>query len=70
MFIAVCCVRTVWKFQDFSSTQILRDIYFGESRSSTTAILTYSEALNFDFFYQFLHILKAEIDQINKIQSF
>ena len=28
---------TVWKFQDFSITQILREINFGESRSSKIA---------------------------------
>ena len=27
----------MWKFQDFSVTQILREINFGESRSSKTA---------------------------------
>ena len=32
------------------------------------AILTHAEALIYDF-YQFLHFLKAEIYQINKIQS-
>ena len=31
-------VYTVWKFQDFSVTQILREINFGESRSSKTAV--------------------------------
>ena len=30
---------TLWKFQDFSVAQILREINFGESRSSKTAIL-------------------------------
>ena len=32
---------TVWKFQDFSVTQILREINFGECRSSKTAFLQF-----------------------------
>ena len=35
--------RTVWKFHDFSITQILREINFGDSRSAKSAILTYLE---------------------------
>ena len=31
---------TVWKFQDFSVIQVLREINFGESRSSKTAVFT------------------------------
>ena len=38
---------TVWKFHDFSVIQILREINFGESRSSKTAIFVISGALNF-----------------------
>ena len=53
---------TVWKFHDFSITQILREINFGDSRSAKSAILTHLEALNFDF-YEFLHFLKAEFNQ-------
>ena len=45
-----------------------REIIFGESGSARTAILTYLEVLHLDF-YVFLQFLKAEIDQINKIQS-
>ena len=58
----------MWKFQDFSITQNLREINLRVSGSARTAILTYLEALHLDF-YVFLHFLKAEIDQINKIQS-
>ena len=58
----------MWKFHDFSSTQILREINFGDFRVSKSAIWTHLEALNFDF-HEFLHFLKAEIYQINKIQS-
>ena len=41
---------------------------FVDPRSAKSAILTHSEALNFDF-YEFLHFLKAEIYQIDKMQS-
>ena len=35
----VCSVRSMmWKFHDFSATQILREIHFGESRSSKNAV--------------------------------
>ena len=57
---------TVWKFQDFSITQILREIDFGDSRSAISALSTHVEAMNFDF-DEILHFLKAEIYQINKI---
>ena len=40
--------NTVWKFHDFSITQILREINFGDSRSFMTAIFAILEALNFD----------------------
>ena len=36
----------MWIFQDFPVTQILREIIFGESRSSKTAIFAILEALN------------------------
>ena len=58
-------ICTVWKFQDFSITQILREINFEDSRSAKSAILTHFELLNFDF-YELLHILKCEIYQMNK----
>ena len=60
--------HTVWKFHDFSITQILREINFGDSRSAKSAILTHLEALKFDF-NEFLHYLKNEFYQINKIHS-
>ena len=40
----------MWKFQDFSITQVLREINFGDSGSAKSAILTHLEALNFDFY--------------------
>ena len=61
--------RTVWKFHDFSITQILREINFVDSRSAKSAILTHLEALNFDI-YQFLHLFKAVIYQLAKMAVF
>ena len=58
----------MWKFHDFSIIKILREINFEDSRSAQLAILPHLEALNFDI-YEFLHFLKAEIYQINRIQS-
>ena len=43
--------------RNFSTTQILREINFGDSRSAEFAILTHLEALNFDFHA----FLKSEI---------
>ena len=51
---------TVWKFHDFSISQILREIKLGDSRSAKPAILTRLEALNFAF-YGVLQFLKAGI---------
>ena len=39
---------TVWTFHDFSVILILREINFGESRSSKTADFAIFCALNFD----------------------
>ena len=52
------------KIQDFSVTQILREIKIGEFRVSKSAIFTNSDTLNFAF-YEFLHFLKDEIYQTN-----
>ena len=51
---------TVLKFLNFSITQILCEINFGQSRSAKSAILAHLKALNFDF-YEFLYFLKAEV---------
>ena len=59
---------TVWKFKDFSVIQILLEINFDDSRSSKSAFLTNLEALDFDY-NEYLHFLKAEICQMNKIES-
>ena len=58
----------MWNFHDFTITQILREINFGDSRSAKCAILTCSETLNFDF-YEILQFTEAEIHLINKVQS-
>ena len=58
---------TVWKFHDFSITQILREINFGESRSAKSATLTQLKALNFDF-YAFLPLLRLKLTKITKFR--
>ena len=63
----VCTPPTVWEFQNFSVTQILREIKIGEFETSKIAILLYSEVLNFDF-YEFLLFVKAKFDQKIKMQ--
>ena len=50
----------MWKFHDFSITQISREIIFRDFRGPKNAILTHLEALDFDF-HEFLHFQKAEI---------
>ena len=40
----------VWKLEDFSITEILREINFGDFRSAKSAILTHLEALDLDFY--------------------
>ena len=40
---------TVWKFQNFCITEILREINFEDSRSPKSAILTHLQALNWIF---------------------
>ena len=52
--------KHIWNLQNFSVTQILREIKVSESRDSKYAILTLLEALNFDYF-EILPFLKAEI---------
>ena len=40
---------TQCEFQDFSTTQILREINFGQIQAPNTAIFTNFETLKFDF---------------------
>ena len=43
----------VWKFQYFSITQILREINFGESSNSNSAIFAILGVLNFVYLVDF-----------------
>ena len=52
----------------FCIIHILREINFEDSRSAKSAISTHLESLKYEL-YKFLHLLKAEIYQINKIHS-
>ena len=45
-----------------SATQILREMNFRDYKRAKTAVLTFLEALNFDF-DEFLHFLGAVFDQ-------
>ena len=56
----VCTVSTVWKLQDFSVTQILREINFGHVEHTKTAILNIWAALNLKFLDIF-DFVKCEI---------
>ena len=55
--------NTVWKFQDLSAIHILREIIFGVSRISKTAIFAFLEALNFEL-KKILQFYRADIHQI------
>ena len=52
----------MWKFQNFSATQILREINLGHFEEPKTAILTILAALNFGILAIF-DIFKSEIPQ-------
>ena len=56
----------MWKFHNFSITQILREINFADSRGAKYAILARLQALNFDL-YEFLHLLNPDFYQMDKI---
>ena len=58
---------TVWKFQDFSVTQILREINFGVSRISKVAVFAILGALNF-ISLVILHLQKRQKFKNIKIQ--
>ena len=47
-------IYTVWKFQNFSVIQNLREINFGESRSSKTAVFGIFGPLSF------VHLVKVQ----------
>ena len=60
--------KTMWKFQDFSATQILCEINFGHVVAPKTAILIIRADLNFEFLGRF-DIFKCDIFLKIKIQS-
>ena len=62
-FCEVGSLFTVWKFQYFSITQILRAIKVSDFRGTKTAILTNSEAVVF-YLYEILHFSRAGIFQM------
>ena len=59
---------TVWKFHDFSVTQILREINFGESKSSKTAVFVIFWALKMIYLADF-SLQKVQKFIMIKIQS-
>ena len=60
---------TVWKFQDFSITQILREINFEESGSAKNAVFAILGAVNFVHLVN-ISLLKVQNFMKIKIQSF
>ena len=56
----------MWNFQDFSVTQIFREINFGESRSSKPAIFDIFRALNF---VDLVNFSLQKVEKIHKIQN-
>ena len=60
---------TMWKFQDFSTTQILCEINFGHFKAPKTIILTNLAALNFDFLGPFDNF-KCEFFQESKFIAY
>ena len=59
---------TVWKFHNFSTTQNLREIDFGDFRSAKSTILTHFEALNSDFLY-FCTFWRLKYTEITKLKA-
>ena len=59
---------TVWKFQDFSVIQILREIIFGEGRTFKSTVFAILGALNF-VNLENLGLQKVQIFMEIKIQS-
>ena len=51
----------MWKFQDFSITQILREINFGEFRSSENAVFAYFRLLIF------VNLVNFSLKKVQKI---
>ena len=62
------CEYAVWKFQDFSAAQILREINFGHFDAPKIAIFIIWAGLNFEYLCTF-GIFKCEIFLIIKTHS-
>ena len=58
----------MWKFQDFSATQISREINFGHFEAPKIAILTIWAAVNFEVL-ETINIFKHEIAQNSKLKA-
>ena len=56
----------MWKFHDFSVTQIFRGINFGESRGAKTAVFAILGALNF---VNLVHFSLQKMRKFIKYQS-
>ena len=63
-----CVLFTVWKFNDFPITQIIREINLRDFRGAKSAIFAHLEALYFSF-CKIVHFLKAETYQINRFRA-
>ena len=61
----------MWKLQNFSVTQILREIKVGKFKVSKSVILAHFEALNFGLFYflNFFTLQRLQFTKLTKIQS-
>ena len=59
---------TVWKFHDFSTTKIFREISFEDYRSAKSATLTHLEAQNWTF-VNFCTILRLKITKWTKFTA-
>ena len=54
---------TVWKFQDFAITPILREINFVDSRSAEITIYAISGAMNF------VHVVNFSLQKVQKFMK-
>ena len=54
---------------DFSTTQILREINFGDSRSAKSAIVTHFNGSESKFFDEFLHFWRLEFTILTKFRA-
>ena len=61
-------LSTVWKFHNFSITQILREINFGDSRSAKSAVFVILES-EFSSFGQFQPSKNAKIHKDSKFRT-